>query len=431
MLGVSLLILAGAVVWRVLLDPPAPVPLDSDTFETLSPQVSTVDLITRYQDQLRTNPQDTTAYAYLGWAFLQRVRETGDASLYARAEAAFRAALQRDPQELDAVTGMGSLALSRHQFAEGIRWGEQARAIAPYRAQVYGIIGDGQTELGRYDDAVTSVQKMVDTRPDLNSYSRVSYQRELHGDVPGAIDAMQRAVQSGNPQAEGTLWTQVQLGNLYFNSGDLARAEATYRQALQVKPDYVYALAGVARIYAAHGQYDQAIPIYRDVIGRLPMPEFVIALSDIYEVTGQTALARQEEGLVRAIEQLYISAGVDVDMELALFDADHGGDPAKVVAQARAALTRRPTVYASDTLAWALYQAGDAAQARTYSEQALRLGTRDALLYYHAAMIANALGDKAQARAHLQKALAINPAFSIRYSSKAQDLLAELAHAGS
>ena len=186
MLGVSLLILAGAVVWRVLLDPPAPVPLDSDTFETLSPQVSTVDLITRYQDQLRTNPQDTTAYAYLGWAFLQRVRETGDASLYTKAEAAFRAALQRDPQELDAVTGMGSLALSRHQFAEGIRWGEQARAIAPYRAQVYGIIGDGQTELGRYDDAVTSVQKMVDTRPDLNSNSRVSYQRELHGAQPRA-----------------------------------------------------------------------------------------------------------------------------------------------------------------------------------------------------------------------------------------------------
>jgi tetratricopeptide (TPR) repeat protein len=259
----------------------------------------------------------------------------------------------------------------------------------------------------------------------------VSYQRELHGDVAGAIVAMQRAVADGDPQAEGTLWTQVQLGNLYFNSGNMAQAEATYQQALRMQSDYVYAQAGVARVRAAQGRYDEAIAMYRSAIDRLPMPEFVIALSDIYEVTGQTTLAKQEENLVRAIEQLYTSAGVDVDMELAQFDADHGGNPQQVVAQARASLTRRPTIYAADTLAWALYQAGQPQEAKTYSDQALRLGTKDALLHYHAALIAQALGDTAHARSHLEQALAINPNFSIRYSSKAHMLLTELTHAGS
>jgi tetratricopeptide (TPR) repeat protein len=204
-----------------------------------------------------------------------------------------------------------------------------------------------------------------------------------------------------------------------------------YRQALLVKPDYVYAQAGVAKVRAAQGRYNEAIATYRSVIDRLPMPEFVIALTDLYEVTGQATAARQEGDLVRAIEQLYASAGVDVDMELALFEADHGGDPAKVVPQAPAALSRRPTIYAADALAWALYQAGQTAEARTYSEQTLRLGTQDAMLHYHAAMIAYALGDKAGAQDHLQKAFSINPAFSIRYATRARELLAELTRTGS
>jgi tetratricopeptide (TPR) repeat protein len=427
--GLSLLLLAGALVYRVTQDQAASA--QTDVPATLFSQQSAVEMITRLQDQVRANPQNSAAYAQLGWAFLQRVRETGDAALYAQAESAFGAALKLDAHELDALTGMGSLALSRHQFAEAITWGEKARGIAPYRAQVYGIIGDGQTELGRYDEAVATLQKMVDTRPDLNSFSRVSYQRELHGDVPGAIDAMQRAIAAGNPQSEGTLWTQVQLGNLYFNSGKTDQALLIYQQALHIKPDYVYALAAVARVRAAQGKYDEAIGLYRSIIDRLPMPEFIIALGDVYEVSGQPAAAKQQHDLLRAIQQLYSSAGVDVDMELALFDADHGGDPAKVAAQARAAYSRRPTVYAADALAWALYQAGDAAAARDYSRLSLKLGTRDALLHYHAAMIAYKLGDRAEAQQHLQSALAINPQFSIRYSAQARTLLAELTHSGS
>jgi tetratricopeptide (TPR) repeat protein len=130
---------------------------------------------------------------------------------------------------------------------------------------------------------------------------------------------------------------------LNFNSGDMKQAGDIYNQALRVKADFVYAQAGVARVRAAQGRYDEAISLYSS-----------------------------------AIEQLYISAGVDVDMELALFEADHGGDPAKVVAQARTAFAHRPTVYAADTLAWALYQAGSAAEAHGFSEQALRVGSQDA-----------------------------------------------------
>jgi tetratricopeptide (TPR) repeat protein len=389
---------------------------------------TTTSVIITMQDRLRRNPDDVSAYVQLGWAMLLRVRETGDALFYTQADKAFRAALQRDSSQIDAVTGLGSLALSRHQFREALDWGEKARSINPYRAQVYGILGDAQTELGQYDAAVATVQKMVDTRPDLNSYSRVSYQRELHGDVGGAITAMQQAVAAGNPAAEGTLWAQYQLGNLYFNSGDLDRAEAVYQAALHIRPDYIYARAGRARVYAARGQYEVAITDYQSIADTLPLPEFVIMLGDLYAVSGRTEDAKREYDLVGAIQQLYESAGVDVEMEIALFNIDHGLELTRSLQLARSAYERRPSVYAADTLAWALYRNGQYVEARRYSDEALQLGTRDALLHFHAGLIASALNDVGSARQHLQTALDINPYFSIRYAPQARERLNKLAH---
>jgi tetratricopeptide (TPR) repeat protein len=130
--------------------------------------------------------------------------------------------------------------------------------------------------------------------------------------------------------------------------------------------------------------------------------------------------------LVRAIQQLNTRAGMNVDMEMALFNADHGTDPVQALEQARAAYTARPSIYGADTLAWALYRAGNYTEAQEYNQEALRLGTRDAMLHYHAAMIAYALEDLPLTRQHLQQAIAINPYFSVRYASEARALLTEL-----
>jgi tetratricopeptide (TPR) repeat protein len=422
----ALIVFVTSLVWRATLRPVftpsaaetqlAPAPLELGAEQTIQ----------RMQDRIRANPDDPAAYAQLGLALIQRVRETADPTLYPRAEQAFAEALKRDPQQLDALAGQGSLALSRHKFAEALGWGQRAHDVNPYRAEIYGIIGDAQVELGQYDAALDTIQKMVDTRPALNSYSRASYLRELQGDTAGAIEIMQKAVAAGVPGSENMLWTQVQLGHLYFNSGDLQRAEQTYMDALQLRPDYLYAFAGIARVRAAQGKYDEAIGDYKKIVGILPLPEFVIALGELYELKGQPTEAQKQYELVRAMQQLNTSAGMDVDLELALFDADHGADPAKAVELARASYARRPSIYGADALAWALYQHGEYAEARRYSQQALRLGTRDAAMHYRAGMIALALHDLGSARTELRLALAINPFFSIRYADGARQTLAGL-----
>jgi tetratricopeptide (TPR) repeat protein len=419
MLGAAAIVLAGAIVSRAAQSPDPP-----STSQTVATPVDAQSTIQRLQARLKSKPGDANAYAQLGLAMLQRVRENADPALYTQAGVAFDRALSLDPGLLDALVGQGSLALSRHQFDRALDWGERALAINPFRAQIYGLIGDAQIELGRYDQAVRTVQKMVDTRPDIASYSRVSYLRELYGDVDGAIDAMRRAVNAGGPGAEATLWAQTYLGHLHFNSGDLDAAEAIYGATLAQQPAYPFALAGLAHIHAAYGRYDDAIALYQGLVDRLPLPEFAIALGELYDATGRPSHAVAQYDLVRAIQRLNAGADMNTDLEMALFEADHG-DPVRALVLARSAYDRRPSIYGADALAWALHRNGRHDEAWGYAQEALRLGSRDAMLQFHAGMIA-AEFNPAVARRHLRDALEINPHFSVLHAPEARDRLRKL-----
>jgi tetratricopeptide (TPR) repeat protein len=386
----------------------APLPQTGQT--TRATELTPEALVARLRAELSADPDNAGLYASLGLALLQQVRETGDPALYGQAETALDEAIGLDPRQLDALIGQGQLALARHDFRGALDWGRQARAIMPYRAEALGIIVDAQIELGRYAEAVESAQAMVDLRPDLASYSRVSYIRELHGDTPGAIAAMTLAAEVGPPGVESTAWTTVQLGHLYFHSGDLARAEQAYNQALAQRPDYPYAQAGLARVQAARGEFQPAIDALEDIVARLPLPEFLNTLGQLYEITGDAARAEAQYDLIRAIQHLNAGSGMNVDLELALFEADHG-DPATALAMARRAYEQRPSIYAADALAWAAYRAGDYATAGEKIAEALRLNTQDALLFYHAGMTAAARGETPEALAYLQRALQLNPSF--------------------
>jgi tetratricopeptide (TPR) repeat protein len=383
-------------------------------------------LIWDYQEMARRGPKDANARAVLGLAYIQKARETADPSYYAKAEQVFDEALRINPQHIDALVGSGSLALSRHQFREALAIAERTQRIYPQIARVYGILADAQIELGMYDQAVVTIQTMVDLRPDLSSYSRVAYARELYGDLDGAIEAMQQAVRAGGPALENVEWTRVQLGNLYLTKHDLVAAEEIFQTSLRRDPTYVFALAGLARVRYAQGQAGQAIELYQQAIQYVPLPEFVIALGEVYQAEGMQPEAEQQYQLVRVMQQLFRSAEVDTDLELALFEADHGSNPAATIAMARKAYERRPGIKAAETLAWALYQAGDHQEARGYIDRALQLGTQDAALFYRAGMIAQAQGDLASARTYLQAALDLNPAFSPLHGIEAQQALEAL-----
>ena len=338
----------------------------------------------------------------------------------------FDTALKLSPDHIEALIGAGSLALARHNFRDALQIGERARALNATIPRIYGVIGDAQIELGMYDQAVQTMQTMVDMRPDLSSYSRGSYVDELYGKLAGAVALMQRAVAAGAPNAENKEWVRVQLGTLYFNQGDLVAADQEYRHAMAELPDYVPAMAGLARVEAAQGHYDAAIKLYTTASQRMPLPEYVIALGDVYAKTGDEEQAQRQYDLVKAIDTLLRANGVNTDLETALFYADHDIDLSTSLDRARAAYAARPSINAADGLAWTLYKTGNYREAEHYAAESLKLGSRDSLKFFHAGMVAKALGQNDRARTLLQQALALNPHFSLRWSDLAATTLKEL-----
>ncbi len=382
--------------------------------------------VAAYQDKLRANPNDIQSNTLLGMAYLQKAREAGDPTYYGRAEGLFKKALELDPKNADAMGGLSSLSLSRHQFEQGLVWGMKALALQPNNAYNYGVITDALVEMGRYPEAIETVQKMVDLKPNISSFSRVSYVRELHGLYDSAIEGMQQAVNVGQAKSENSAWVNYQLGSLNFNRNELDKAELSFQQSLKIVPDYVYAQAGLAKIKAVRGDVEGALSTYASITKRMPLAEFIIEYGDILKAAGKTSEATRQYDLVRAISRLYNDNGVDTDQEMALFDADHSYKLPEALAKVKKLYEQRPSIKVADTLAWTLYQTGDYSAAAEASRQALKLGTLDSLSLFHAGMIANKLGQPTEARTFLEKALAHNPNFSFLHGPEARQTLVSL-----
>ncbi len=406
-------------------DAPAPAILGDGGTSLAAAARSTDARIAQLQRAVRASGGRADALAALGLAYLQKVRETGDASYYARAEAVLRDALTRAPSNLDALVGAGQLALARHDFAGALDLGERARAAHPGSLASAPILVDANVELGRYAVAERELQRFVDLKPALASYARVAYLRELHGDLAGAAAAMRRAASAGGGAPENVAYVQTQLGNLEFERGRLGAARAAYRTALAGVPGYAPASAGLAQVDAARGRFGPAIARLRGVVLRLPLPQFVVSLGETELAAGRPATARRDLALVDAERRLLSAAGVDTDVDLALFEANHGS-AGRAVTLARRGWWRAPSVRAADALGWALTRAGRPAEGYAWGRRALRLGSRDATFLYHAGMSARAAGRVGAARTLLRLALARNPRFSPLYAPRAARALRAL-----
>lgn len=403
---------------------------DVEPAPSSAPAVAAVDpltqAITGLQADLDRVPGNFRAWSELGLAYVQQARLTADPGLYARAEGAFDESLALRPEDNDtALTGKASLAAARHDFAAALALTDRSLAANAFSATTYAVRSDALTELGRYDEARTAVQQLLDLRPGVDGYTRASYAFELRGDVVRARELLEQAAREAAAPAD-VAFAQFYLGELAWSSGDLEGARTAYEEGLASDDGYLPLVAGRAKVLAATGDPTAAAAEYRRVVEQLPLPEFLLAYGELLEATGQAEAAEEQYAVLRATQQLYAANGQDVDTELALFEADHG-TPAAAVASAEKAYAKRPdAIFTQDAYAWALHAAGRSREALPIAQASTRLGLRSPALYYRLGTVAAAAGDTATARAALTKALALNPAFSPLHAPMARALLDSL-----
>ena len=369
---------------------------------------------------LQKKPDDIKTALSLALIYIQEARVTGNFVYYDAAAMKYvNDVLKTDSSNFDAVLYKALIYLSQHHFADGLAMAQKAKNINPYNAFVYGMLVDGNVEMGYYDSAVASSDKMVSIRPDLRSYSRISYLREIYGDYPGAISAMKMAVDAGAPGDESTEWTRIQLGHLYERTGDLKNAEMQYLSAIQERPEYAYGLAGLARVELAKNNYGKAIEYYIQADSLVNDYSFKEELAEAYELSGQKGKADSTAKLV--VDGLAGDAakgrndqniGHYADRELA-YAYIKTNDYDKALEHALLEYNRRPdNIDVNETVAWVYYKKGDYANAKKYIDVALKTKCKNPVLLSRAGLIYSKAGDKVMAKSLLEQSLAANPNIS-------------------
>jgi len=376
--------------------------------------------VRKLERRIAARPHDSKIALLLGLAYEQRARETADPRFYTLAGQALAAARGDALTAPLAETGLASLAVSRHRFALAIPLARAALAADPANATALGALGDAYLNTGAYRRAFKAYDRMAELSPSVASYGRVAHARELLGRPRAALAALRLALTLSVPVREHRAAGFVQLGNIDFNIGRLLAARRAYKAALAALPGYVHAQAGLAHVEAAAGDFRHALPLFRHVVERLPLPQYVIWQGDALRAIGRRVEARRAYSLVAFIAHVQAANGVRVDLQTALFDADHDRNLAAAVRRARAAFERGPSIDAADVVAWTLARSGRCADALPYSTRALRLGTLDALKFFHRAAIARCLGHPAEARVWARRALTLNPSFSLLWAPVAR-----------
>lgn len=392
-----------------------------------SPKTPTDHAIQVAEAEIATAPQQSEGYISLANAYMRKARESGDTGYYLRAEAAVSHALDIAPNSAEGLRTLSWVQAGKHEFRAAREAAERLSVQYPEDPLVYGLLGDAAVELGEYRSAEEAFKKMVNLRPGLASYSRISYIRELLGDVQGATEMMTLAVRFGSSRdPEPLAWSLVQLGNLHFNQGHLQEAEVAYQKALEVFPHYYQALAALGRVRTAQQHYPEAVALYQEAVAIVPAPDTIAALGDLFLLVGKQDEAEKQYALVEYIEHVNEINQIAYTRQLALFYVDHNRKLGEAVKLAEAEAARRHDIYTEDTLAWVYYKVGRFTEAREVMKQALRLGTKDASLFFHAGMIAYGLGEESKAQEYLHRALDTNPHFSASGVELVRATLAEI-----
>lgn len=407
-------------------EPPPPSP--SSEPPVPSPRIAspTQELVDFLLERVAEDPQDGGSQRDLGLALLQRIRETGDPSLYRPAQAALEAARELVPDDPLVFAGIGALQLGLHEFSQAFDTATSGLERFPGYAALRSVAVDALIELGRYDEAFPAAASLAADSPDLATLARWSYTLELQGDLEAALAAMRAGADAAGMAPENSAYVLALVGHLERLVGDPDASRIAYEQALILVPGHPPSLAGLGRLAVGTGDLEAARRLFERASAIQPSPEYVIALGEALEVSGDDKAARDQFGLARTLITLSQANGVVVDVDLAVFEADHG-DPATALHLASAGYAATPTIRAADAVAWALHRLGRDDEAAAWSAEALRLGSRDPLLLYHAGAIAAAVGHTEQARGYLERALATDPGFSPTGAADARAILAALA----
>lgn len=118
---------------------------------------STIEQVAALESTVAQRPGDVGALRELATAYLRRALETSDPTFVGLAERALQKATEAAPDDVGVLVARATVALTRHEFASALQLAERARVEAPGDDEPLLVATDALVELGRYDEAVATL----------------------------------------------------------------------------------------------------------------------------------------------------------------------------------------------------------------------------------------------------------------------------------
>ena len=381
--------------------------------------------VTEAQKTVRDNRAKDDAWVILGRAWVRKARESADPGFYLNADACAAVVLERSPDQKLALDLRGLVLLNGHKFDEARALALQVTSRHPEDPMAWGTLSDAYLEMGRYDEATSAAQTMIDLKPNLPSYSRASHLQWLRGDVASAREAVRRALDSGRAgktDPEPGAWVFVQAATMFWHEGDYEGADAGFDKALERISDYAPANVGKGRVAMAKGDARRAAELFDRAWKVSPLVETAWLLGDARDAAGDTKGAAEAYASVEREGRRTDPRTLSLFLSTKARSASEAEDALRL---AREEYEVRKDIVSEEALAWALYRTGHIKEARASIVKARRLGTPDARLMFHEGAIRIASGEAAQGKKLVAEALKKNPAFDASGAREARAMLDE------
>ena len=383
-----------------------------------------------FTDRAKRDPTGALDLAHLSALYLARGRETGDPRDAILAEQAARKSMaNRKERNGAAAQVLETSLLAQHRFDEALPLAIAARDAEPENPALRAALGDIQMEMGQYDSARVSFANLHVALGAPSVAPRLARWAEIEGQPDKARRLLHAALVTVQklPEvpAEQRAWYWLRIGDVELRSGHPRAADSAYTTGLALHPDDYRLLSALSHSALLQREWPRSIAFGERAIAVTLDPATLGTLSDAYAGAGDSAKSAE---YARVLDVSVLKQPGAYHRAWSLFLLDHGQHLATVSRKIREELKTRKDIYAYDLFAWSLHKAGRDAEAQKAMMVALKEGTRDAQLFYHAGMIEHALGHEDVARARLSEALAVNPFFHPTQVADARATLAQLTH---
>jgi tetratricopeptide (TPR) repeat protein len=383
--------------------------------------------ITFYQEKVRQNPQSGLSLSALAQVYLKMAKATGESNWYLFAEQAAKRSLSILPfNNHSATIVLARVAQARHDFSEAIDLSQQVLKVQPRNENALAVLVTSNLAMGNLEAAKTAADTLVNKIPTQGNFSLLALVLTAQGQDKAALDTFNYALAVEEVGELGTsASTRVLLGQFYYKRGKIELAENLYKEALRILPRYPLALLHLAELETRKGNYKEAERFYAQV---LPNSQNTTTTFDHVVLRGKARvklLQGEEQAARKLLNQAETqlreenssghgngSFGHRRELARLLLEKNRPSDVAEALSLMQAEIKIRRDAQTLDTLAWSQLRSGQNKQAQQTIQEALRLGTQDAGIFYRAGIIETALGNQQQAVAYEKLAQAVDPTFN-------------------